>query len=149
MERLETSGFKAEIIEYSKNQDKHLLGICLGMQILFESSEEGSKNGLALIPGSLKSFEGRVPEDYPVPNIGWRKVRAIKPNPLLPEFTEGRFYFVHTYFLDADNSAAIGQTEYGVKFTSMVAHNNIFGVQFHPEKSHRYGKELLTNFSRL
>jgi glutamine amidotransferase len=128
----------------SKSEDGNtiILGICLGMQLLFDSSEEGKLDGLGIIEGSVKKFPEN--KDYPVPHIGWNKVidssgffesNDIKYYP--------RYYFVHSYYVDCqDQSNILGVTEYGSKFTSAVKKDKIIGVQFHPEKSHGCGMLL-------
>jgi len=125
-----------------------ILGICLGMQMLFSSSEEGFRRGLGLIPGDVT----RLPIEKSrlrLPHMGWNIVQPTSVNPIVPiGADEQQFYFVHSYFVncsDPENSVAV--TNYGIEFTSAVRRRNIFGVQFHPEKSHRFGKALLERFS--
>jgi len=125
-----------------------LLGICLGMQLLFESSEEdGEHQGLGLLPGRVL----RLPPGLKIPHMGWNQVRPQGACPLLagiPEETD--FYFVHSYYVSPGDAAiTAGVTEYGIPFSSVVARGNLYGVQFHPEKSSRWGLALLKNFGEL
>lgn len=128
-----------------------LLGICLGMQLLAESSEEGITRGLSLIPGKVIRFV--VPEQYKVPHMGWNTVEFDSACPLyhgFSHFEEARFYFVHSYhFVSAYETDVTGRTTYGNPFVCSVSRGNIHGVQFHPEKSHKFGMQLLKNFVEL
>ena len=129
-----------------------LLGICVGMQALFDhSDEDGGVQGLGVVPGVVHRF--RHSRDDPktrlkVPHMGWNNVTQCGSHPLWQGIDQhARFYFVHSYYADAANQADVaGVTEYGVRFACAVAHENIFAVQFHPEKSHRQGLQLLENF---
>jgi len=125
-----------------------ILGICLGMQLLADRSEEGVLSGLGLIPGKVIRFS--VPEAYKVPHMGWNVVNYTEGYPLYKGFSEldeARFYFVHSYhFVCEDEQNVTGRTLYGIAFCSSVGRKNVQGVQFHPEKSHKYGMLLLKNF---
>lgn len=125
-----------------------LLGVCVGMQMLFAKSEEfGLTAGLNLLPGRVRRFD----EQLRVPHVGWNKVRyPAGAHPLLEGIGEGEyFYFVHSYYCDADERAdVIGETEYGTVYPSIVARGNVCGVQFHPEKSQAAGLRLLRNFAK-
>ena len=131
---------------------KYMLGICLGMQLLFESSEEfGKHKGLGLIKGEVKHFDDlKFEEKLKIPHMGWNRM-FTKEHPLFEGLDENHYlYFVHTYHVvceDKDN--IIGETYYGYKFTSAVASKNIFGIQPHPEKSHKNGLKILQNFINL
>lgn len=125
-----------------------LLGICLGMQLLFDHSEEGSLGGLGLIRGQVV----RLPTEQAglrLPHMGWNIARPVRDNPILPMGeAEQRFYFVHSYCARCEDPAdQLAVTDYGGIFTSAVGHGSVFGVQFHPEKSHRFGMAMLERFA--
>lgn len=130
-----------------------LLGICLGMQLLFNKSEEGKENGLGLVDGEVKRFDfSRTEQKLKIPHMGWNIVTPTKTEPLFSNMPhkEIRFYFTHSYHIvcaKPENILAI--TQYGYEFTCAVQNDNIFGVQFHPEKSHKFGMQLLKNFAEL
>jgi glutamine amidotransferase len=126
-----------------------LLGVCLGMQLLGRSSEEGSAPGLGFIDAACRRFGGAGWDSrLKIPHMGWNAVRPRCDDPLLAGFSDvPRFYFVHSYAMTcASPEASIGETDYGGTFTSVVRVGNICGVQFHPEKSHRFGMVLYRNF---
>jgi glutamine amidotransferase len=130
-----------------------VMGICLGMQLLAEGSEEGVLPGLNLIPGKVRrfKFDGDA-APLKVPHMGWNRVRTAKQHRLTQgiEDDEARFYFVHSFHYDcADEADRLLQTRYGYEFTSGVQRGNVMGVQFHPEKSHRFGMQLIKNFIEL
>jgi imidazole glycerol-phosphate synthase subunit HisH len=130
--------------------DKLFLGICLGLQTLLTRSEEsGGTAGFNQIAGTVRHFTTRLPEpeNYKIPHMGWNQVQQ-QPHPLWQGIPDNsRFYFVHSYFVDPENTEMIaGQTEYGVRFASALAKDNIFATQFHPEKSQQMGLKLLHNF---
>ncbi|MBI68468.1 MAG: imidazole glycerol phosphate synthase subunit HisH [Phycisphaerae bacterium] len=130
-----------------------ILGICLGMQLLLTKSEEGSQMGLGWIPGEVLSFKGKINQELRVPHMGWNTLNQIKENVLLRDFEEiikSRFYFVHSYYVKLKNHRhSIAKTNYGINFDSIINSENIYGAQFHPEKSHKYGMKLLKNFVEL
>jgi len=128
-----------------------ILGICLGMQLLANWSEEGRLNGLGLIDAEFKRFSFETKSPLRIPHVGWNHVRVQKNNPLIPnDGREQRFYFTHSYHAVCAKAADIlSTTEYGYPFASAFCRNNVFGVQFHPEKSHRFGMELIKNFLEL
>jgi glutamine amidotransferase len=150
MASLHGSGL-VEVVRLRASEGVPVLGICLGMQLLFDSSEEGVTTGLGLIPGVVR----RLPMDSPsgsvrIPHMGWSRLEYCRPHGLTEGIgEEARFYFVHSYVVvPKDNNDIIGVSTYGCQFVSAVARKNVLGVQFHPEKSHRYGKTLLDNFLR-
>lgn len=128
------------------------LGICLGMQLLANRSEEGTLEGLGLIPGKVRRFrfEGDA-ASLKVPHMGWNRVTPTGEHPLTTGLgPNARFYFVHSYYFDCENpDNAMLRSFYGVPFTSGVQRGNVMGVQFHPEKSHRFGMQLIKNFVNL
>jgi len=126
---------------------KPLLGICVGMQLLFEESEEhGRHAGLGFLPGRVRRFEG----DLPVPHMGWNRVRARRVHPFLDGVPDGaHVYFVHSYYCDAPDDVVIATSDYGRDFAAIVGRGNILGVQFHPEKSQETGLRMVASFVRL
>lgn len=153
MERIAASGVRS-ILDHKALQERvPVLGICLGMQLLTESSEEGVLPGLGWIPARTLAFRSRVPAQLKIPHMGWNVVNLHTPSALTeglggPE--EARFYFVHSYFVECtDPDLSILRTTHGLPYDSGIQQGNIYGVQFHPEKSHRFGMKLLSNFARL
>jgi glutamine amidotransferase len=148
VQKLDAAGLRQPILEHVR-QGKHLLGICLGMQLLSEGSDEGKLAGLGLIPGRVRRFcfKGDLAH-LKVPHMGWNRVQLVHPHPLGQGLEDGaRFYFVHSYHgvpLHPDH--AIATTDYGIPFTCAVRHHSIRGVQFHPERSQEVGLQLLKNF---
>ncbi len=132
---------------------KPMLGVCVGMQMLLTSSDEGTTDGLDLIPGGVHRFalEGRLQPDgsrYKVPQMGWNRVFQVQAHPLWQGVPDGAFfYFVHSFYARPTSAAhSAGETEYGTRFTSALARDNIFATQFHPEKSADHGLALYRNF---
>lgn len=125
------------------------LGICLGLQLLFETSEEdGVHRGLGVLPGKVVRFE--LPREYKVPHMGWNRLCVRRRPPLLGEMSEPYVYFVHSYHVvPADHSVVATETDYGGPFVSMVWRENLFAAQFHPEKSQKTGLAMLQRFARL
>ena len=148
MANLKASGLDQAVLR-AVADGKPFLGICLGQQLLFEASEEwGLTEGLGIFPGRVRRFpEG----DLKVPHMGWNQVEIQKGNPLLDGIPDkSAFYFVHSYYVDpVDPEVVLGVTEYGVRFSSFVGRDKIFGIQFHPEKSSALGLKILDNFGRL
>ena len=147
MRELSSRGFD-QLVRERVNEGTPLLGVCVGMQMLFEESEEFGKTvGLGLLKGRVRRFPG----DLTVPQVGWNQVHQRRIHPLLTNIANNAFfYFVHSYSCEPDNrSVVIGETEYGVLYPSVVARDNICGVQFHPEKSQAAGLSLLANFARI
>ncbi len=141
------------ICEEAEN-GKPLLGICLGMQLLFERSfEYGEHSGLALIPGDVVPMRGAVPAEYKIPHIGWNALHFPSDQPknkLFAEVCEGDYvYFVHSYYGTRCNDSVIAQTDYGIPICAAVAQDHIFGLQFHPEKSASVGLRILKAFCEL
>ncbi len=132
-------------------QNKPILGICLGMQLLGLDSEEGQKDGLGLIPFHTRRFQ--LGDDYKIPHMGWNEVTLEKNDCPLTRYVEGsspRYYFVHSFHAVCDDGAFVLMTsEYGYRFIAAVVKDSIYGVQFHPEKSHNYGKGIMKGFAEL
>lgn len=129
---------------------KPTLGICLGMQLLFETSyEDGEHQGLGILPGKVVRFD--LPHEYKVPHMGWNQVAFNKPSPLYDGIDEGAYvYFVHSYHVaPADPSIAATTTDYGIEFCSSIQRENLYTTQFHPEKSQKVGLRLLGNFAAI
>lgn len=131
--------------------DTYVLGICLGMQLLCKSSEEGVLPGLGWIDAEVKHFQRSDDRALKIPHMGWNTVTINKENPLIKRDTdEQRFYFVHSYHAVCNNvDDVLATSNHGYNFTAALNHKNIFGVQFHPEKSHRFGASLLEKFISL
>jgi len=150
MREMDARGLRPAVIDAALRRP--FLGICIGLQMLFERSEEGGVDGLALLPGTVRRFPISAMVDseghkLKVPHMGWNRVSQTAAHPLWSDIEDGsRFYFVHSYFPQADETLVRGTTEYGVPFTCAVARDNIFAVQFHPEKSDTAGLRLLANF---
>lgn len=128
-----------------------ILGICLGMQLMCKSSEEGGLPGLGWIDADVKRFKLPAESMLKIPHMGWNTVDIAKPNPLISDKEgEQRFYFVHSYHVVCKNPLdVLATSNHGYEITSSFSHNNVFGVQFHPEKSHRFGMALLKKFIEL
>ncbi|MFF2019457.1 imidazole glycerol phosphate synthase subunit HisH [Paenibacillus sp. NPDC058177] len=149
MEHLRESGLDT-VVKEAAAAGQPLLGICLGMQLLFSSSEEhGSHAGLDILPGSVVRFAPR--DGYKVPHMGWNRLSFRQPeSPLLEGLEEGHVYFVHSYHVEVGReSNLLAVTDYGHPVTAIVGQDNVFGMQFHPEKSGDLGVQLLGNFLKL
>ena len=135
----------------AKEKKVPFLGICLGMQLLTESSEEGVLKGLNFVPAKTIKFKFPENSDLKIPHMGWNLVTKKTESVLTKNFTnEFRFYFVHSYHVKCDNPInSILTTNYGYEFDSVIQNENVFGAQFHPEKSHKYGMQLLSNFANI
>ncbi len=147
--KLKETGLKKIILDAVSN-GKPLLGICLGMQLLFDSSEEGKLPGLGIIPGRVVKF--KAPK-LKVPHMGWNNITVNEPtenNIYRGLAQENRFYFVHSFHVVCDDPLDISATcDYGEKFTCSVRRNQVYGAQFHPEKSHKFGMTFFKNFLEL
>ena len=152
MREMDARGLRGAVLEAARG--KPFLGICIGLQMLFERSDEGDTAGLGLLPGRVRRFPADRMVDgqgarLKVPHMGWNEVRQTAAHPLWEGIPQGsRFYFVHSYFPDPGaRDITAGETVYGVPFTCAVARGNVFAVQFHPEKSQAAGLRLLANFA--
>ena len=148
MSRLAETGFADALREFA-GTERPFLGICLGMQLLLDSSEEGELPGLGVIPGSTHRFESAP--GLRIPHMGWNPVVMQREDTLVDGLEEAnRFYFVHSYrVVPANDEHTLGVTDYGVDFASMIRAGNVMGAQFHPEKSHFFGMKVLRNFAAL
>jgi glutamine amidotransferase len=152
MEQLDASGMRPVLEHLVKERQVPVLGICVGMQILASSSEEGKLAGLGWVPGRVRSFR-TTPQSaqLPMPHMGWNDVIPADETPLFKGLeADSRFYFLHSFYFDCESAGhALARASYGFEFSCAVAAGNVYGVQFHPEKSHHYGAALLKNFAEL
>ena len=143
MERLRTAGLKTVL----RTLTQPVLGVCLGMQLLFDRSDEGPTRCLGVLPSTahvLKAAPGR-----PVPHMGWNELKYLRADPLLEDVADGEYvYFVHSYYAPLGDYT-VAATDYSVSFSSVVNQGNIFGCQFHPERSGKTGAQILKNFTEL
>lgn len=148
--KLRASGLDREVIRLAES-GKYIMGICLGMQLLFEKSYEyGEHEGLGLIKGAVKDMRPVLPAELKVPHIGWNLLKFRKTSPLFKYVNEGEFvYFVHSFYAAECDEAVTAVTEYGAEITAAVAEGNVLGCQFHPEKSGKTGLAILKAFSEL
>ena len=146
IKKLKEKNLVDPIKDFSASKENKILGVCVGMQILGKNSQEGNEEGLNLIDGSILKFE----TDY-LPHMGWNDVQIKKQDQILNNISDGEyFYFLHSYhFKEEHEENAIGISKYNSKFTSIIKNKNIYGVQFHPEKSHKSGVKLLKNFNEI
>ena len=146
-EKLSKTGLDRVIIEEVK-LGKKILGICLGMQMLFEKSfEYGEHEGLGILSGSIVAMDGRIPRGLKIPHIGWNGLKIKKEHPIFKYTKENDFvYFVHSYYAEGCEESLLATTEYGIELTAAVAKDNVAGMQFHPEKSGEAGLAILRAF---
>ena len=151
IQKIDELNLRSLLVHKALEQKVPFLGICLGMQLLTRSSEEGVLKGLDLIPAKTIKFKFDNNPSLKIPHMGWNFVKQNNPSKLTEGFREDyRFYFVHSYKVVCDkNENSILKTDHGGEFDSAIQKDNIFGAQFHPEKSHKYGMHLLTNFSKI
>lgn len=149
---LDRSGMRPRLCELVENCKIPVLGVCVGMQLLADSSEEGCLPGLGWIPGRVRSFaDNEASSRLPQPHMGWNDVRPVRESSLLNKLEkDARFYFLHSYYFEtAEAGAEIASANYGLDFSCIVNAGNVYGVQCHPEKSHHWGAQLLKNFAEI
>ena len=151
MTSLENSGMREKLDELVLEKETPVIGICVGMQMLAKSSEEGTLNGLGWIDGIVKKFDKSKIKNAPLPHMGWNNLKIEKKNKIFDNLEENpRYYFLHSYYFECENKEdVIATATYGEKFDCMINHKNIYGIQCHPEKSHHNGMQLLKNFGEL
>lgn len=149
--RIDEMGLRHVLNDLALRKKIPFLGICLGMQLLMDSSEEGALTGLGFIKGKACHFRNRIGSNYKIPHMGWNEVILTKENLFSQVYqNEIRFYFVHSYFVRVENeSDSLMKSVYGIEFDAAVRHENIIGAQFHPEKSHRFGMQFLKAFASI
>lgn len=148
MKKLKQTGLKDILNENVIGMKKPILGICLGMQLMADFSEEGDTVGLGWLNSDVVAFNIKDKKKFKIPHMGWNSVKTKKESPLFKDIrANSLFYFVHRYHMVCkDKSDILGSTTYSHEFTSAVSRGNIFGTQFHPEKSHDWGLQILNNF---
>lgn len=155
MNRLNASGMRDCLNDLVIDQGCPVLGVCVGMQMMADTSQEGESSGLGWISGQVKQFPRMFQDVHrsiprQLPHMGWNVAKAVKSEGLFEGLTESRFYFLHSYYFEpCETSSVLAVTNYIEEFSSSVAIGNIYGVQFHPEKSHLAGMQLLKNFADL
>jgi glutamine amidotransferase len=149
MSRINSNGLREILDKKALNERIPILGICLGMQLLTKGSEEGNIPGLGWIPANARKFPTGT--GLKVPHMGWNVVTPSTPSKMTQNFKEeSRFYFVHSYYVTVEQSQnSILKTTYGIEFDAAIQNDNIYGAQFHPEKSHRFGMTLFQNFAEI
>lgn len=153
MQLFNASVMKEVVLRKVKDEGVPILGICVGMQMLANSSDEGVELGLGLVPGKVRAFTNVLEgSGLPLPHMGWNDVIAKPGAALFDQFdpSDTRFYFLHSYYFEPESTVyCMGRCHYGLPFSCAVSNGNVFGVQFHPEKSHHFGELLLKNFAEL
>jgi len=151
MNRLSSSGMLEELNKAVLDREIPILGVCVGMQMMAQGSDEGHLKGLGWIDASVRHFSKLTNEKIDLPHMGWNDIQVYKEHPLFKNLEKDAiFYFLHSYyFQEGPDSQIMSRTDYGEVFISSIFKGNIFGVQFHPEKSHHWGVQLLKNFSEL
>jgi len=152
MDQLEQSGMRAPLEELVVDRRLPVLGICVGMQMLAGGSDEGQRPGLGWIDGRVRKFDlTAMPRGCNLPHMGWNDVAPAEAGGLFKGLeTQARFYFLHSYYFECrDPASVLASTDYGAPFSCAVRRANVYGVQFHPEKSHHFGSQLLSNFAEV
>ena len=152
MSELLKSGMLGELNELVLEKKVPVIGICVGMQMMGNSSDEGTSEGLKWIDANVKKFDKtKIKQMNRLPHMGWNDVFPVVKSPLFEGLEkDALFYFLHSYYMECNNpDDVLAVTEYGDQFTCAAYHENIYGIQFHPEKSHKYGETLLANFAKI
>lgn len=152
MEQLDSSGMRQKLDELVLEKKIPIIGICVGMQMMGNRSDEGTSEGLKWIDADILKFdETLIHQRTKLPHMGWNDVIPVNEHPLFEGLEqEAIFYFLHSYYFKCNNTVdSIAISDYGIPFTSAVNADNVYGIQFHPEKSHQYGEKLLQNFAKL
>ena len=151
MDAIRERGWLEPLNTLARERRIPILGICLGMQMLCEDSEEGVRPGLGWIPGHVRRFRPEPGSPLKVPHMGWNTIEVRRQNPILEATaTEQRFYFVHSYHaVCSDPADVIAVSQHGIEFSAAIGRNNVLGAQFHPEKSHRFGLALIKRFVEI
>ena len=152
MEKLNNSGMRDKLDDLVLHQNIPVIGICVGMQMMANHSDEGSMEGLKWIDASVKKFdETKIQQVTRLPHMGWNDVKPVKDISLFKGLEKDAiFYFLHTYYFECNNPEDVmAVSDYGIKFASAAHYENKYGIQFHPEKSHHYGETLLHNFAKI
>ena len=152
MQRLNDSGMRDKLDELVLVKKIPVIGICVGMQMLTHSSDEGTLSGLGWIDARVKKFDFSLfPHNVQVPHMGWNDITPVRSSKLFLDLeTDARFYFLHSFYVHCLNDMdTLAVSRYGIEFSCVINHGNIFGIQFHPEKSHQWGVRLLKNFAEL
>jgi len=152
MNQLNKSGMRQKLDELVLYKKIPVIGICVGMQMMGNRSDEGSMEGLKWIDADIVKFdENLIKHRTKLPHMGWNDVKPIKDHPLFKGLEDNAiFYFLHSYYFKCNNlEDSIALSDYGISFTSATNYKNVYGIQFHPEKSHQYGEKLLHNFAKL
>ena len=152
MEALDASGMRSALEKLVFDHKVSVLGVCVGMQILAKSSDEGRLPGLGWVSGRVRAFKTeKKSANLPLPHMGWNDVTPVAGSGLFNGLeSDARFYFLHSYYFECEQpEGVVATSSYGIKFSSAVSSGNVYGVQFHPEKSHHYGALLLKNFADM
>tara|TARA_B110000008_G_scaffold220071_1_gene220022 strand:- start:7144 stop:7758 length:615 start_codon:yes stop_codon:yes gene_type:complete len=152
MSQLNNSGMRDRLDELVLKEKIPVIGICVGMQMMAKKSDEGTLDGLCWIDANVKKFdEATINHHTKLPHMGWNDVKPNENHPLFKGLEQQAiFYFLHSFYFKCSNEEnSISKTDYGINFSSSIQHDNIYGIQFHPEKSHSYGERLLKNFANL